>query len=149
LHFEHVSWERIVSGSGISNIYEFLSKTEQYAEPSNITTSIIKSIDRPAAITQAAESGDSTRCNEVLNKFLYNYGAAAGNLTLSALATGGLFIGGGIAPKLANRMINDEFMRGFSNKGRFSELMANVPVKLILESKTALFGAALYSIRAN
>lgn len=145
--FGHVSWERVVSGSGISNIYDFLSHTSQYSEPAYVTSHIIEASDRAAAIAQAAQKGESHRCIEALDVFLHNYGAAAGNLALKALATGGLFIGGGIAPKLAQHINKGGFMRAFSNKGRFSEMMARVPVKLILEPKTALLGAAVYATK--
>jgi glucokinase len=145
--FGHVSWERVVSGFGIANIYDFLSHAGHYSESAHISSNILNASDRAAAITQAAESGESPRCVETLDMFLHNYGAAAGNLALKALATGGLFIGGGIAPKLAQHINKGGFMRAFSNKGRFSEMMANVPVKLILEPKTALLGAAVYATK--
>lgn len=147
--FGHVSWERVVSGYGISNIYDFLSHTGQYSEPAYVTSHILEATDRAAAITQAAQKGESHRCIEALDVFLHNYGAAAGNLALKSLATGGLFIGGGIAPKLAQHINKGGFMRAFNNKGRFSEMMANIPVKLILESKTALLGAAVYATKTT
>ncbi|MDP3004636.1 glucokinase [Methylotenera sp.] len=147
--FGHVSWERVVSGSGIVNIYDFLSHTGQYSEPAYVTSHILEATDRAAAITQAAQKGESHRCIEALDVFLHNYGAAAGNLALKSLATGGLFIGGGIAPKLAQHINKGGFMRAFNYKGRFSELMARVPVKLILEPKTALMGAAVYATKTT
>ncbi len=147
--FGHVSWERVVSGSGISNIYDFLSHTGQYSEPAYVTSHILEATDRAAAITQIAQKGESHRCIEALDVFLHNYGAEAGNLALKSLATGGLFIGGGIAPKLAQHINKGGFMRAFSNKGRFSELMVRVPVKLILEPKTALLGAAVYATKTT
>ncbi|MDD2932809.1 MAG: glucokinase [Methylotenera sp.] len=147
--FGHASWERVVSGAGISNIYDFLSLTSQYSEPAYVTSHILEATDRAAAITQAAQKGESHRCIEALDVFLHNYGAAAGNLALKSLATGGLFIGGGIAPKLAQHINKGGFMRAFNNKGRFSEMMANIPVKLILESKTALLGAAVYATKTT
>lgn len=147
--FGHASWERVVSGSGIVNIYDFLSHTGRYSEPALVSSSIFNSTDRAAAIAQFAQTGESPRCVEALNMFLCNYGAAAGNLALKALATGGLFICGGIAPKLAQNLREGDFMRAFSNKGRFSETMTNIPVKLILEPKTALLGAAVYAAKAT
>lgn len=145
--FGHVSWERVVSGSGISNIYDFFIARGQYSEPAYVTSHILEATDRAAAITQAAQNGESHRCIEVLNVFLHNYGAAAGNLALKSFATGGLYIGGGIAPKLAQHINKGGFMRAFSNKGRFSKMMANIPVMLILEPKTALLGAAAYATK--
>lgn len=123
--------------------------TGQYSEPAYVTSHILEATDRAAAITQAAQKGESHRCIEVLDIFLHNYGAAAGNLALKTLATGGLFIGGGIAPKLAQHVNKGGFMRAFSNKGRFSEMMVRVPVKLILEPKTALLGAAVYVTKTS
>lgn len=147
--FGHVSWERVVSGPGIANIYGFLSQTGQHPEATQVTNRIAEAMDWPAVIVQAALAGESPRCVEALNIFFHNYGSAAGNLALKALATGGLYIGGGIAPKLAQYINKGAFMQAFSNKGRFAEMMGNMPVKLILESKTALFGAAVYAEKKN
>ncbi|PKO47088.1 MAG: glucokinase [Betaproteobacteria bacterium HGW-Betaproteobacteria-22] len=144
--FDHVSWERVVSGYGLINIYAFLLASGHYFEPPTVTESIQAASDHAAAITQAAKSGESPLCIEALDIFIRNYGAAAGNLALKALATGGLYIGGGIAPKLAEHLIKGVFMQAFTHKGRFSEWMKNIPVKIILEPKTALIGAAIYSI---
>lgn len=146
--FGHASWERVVSGSGIVNIYDFLSHTGRYSESTLVSSSIFNSTDPAAAITQFAQTGESPCCVDALDMFLYNYGAAAGNLALKALATGGLYVGGGIVPKLAQNLSKSNFMRAFSNKGRFSEMMTNIPVKLILEPKTALLGAAVYAAQA-
>lgn len=145
--FGHVSWERVVSGSGIVNIYNFLSHTGYFSELTEITARISDADDRAAAITKIAQAGESPLCVKVLDMFLYNYGAAAGNLALKALATGGLYIGGGIAPKLVQNLSKGGFMQAFNKKGRFSELMTNIPVKLILEPKTALLGAAVYTTK--
>ncbi|MDD2832912.1 MAG: glucokinase [Methylotenera sp.] len=144
--FDHVSWERVVSGYGLTNIYAFLLASGHYFEPHAVTENIQAASDHAAAITLAAQSGESPLCIEALDIFIRNYGAAAGNLALKALATGGLYIGGGIAPKLAEHLIKGGFMQAFTHKGRFSELMKSIPVKLILEPKTALIGAAIYSI---
>ncbi len=147
--YGHVSWERVVSGSGINNIYDFFTHSNRSSEPAYVTSHVLEASDRAAAITQAAKEGKSNRCVETVDLFLRNYGAAAGNLAMKSLATGGLYIGGGIAPILAQQIIMGTFMRAFNNKGRFSEMMKNIPVKLILESKTALLGAAVYSVKNN
>ena len=143
--FGHASWERVVSGLGLVNIYDFLSLSAKVAEPTQVTSRIIAAADRAAAIAQAAQLKESQRCARAMDMFLHNYGAAAGNLALKALATGGIYIGGGIAPKLPRDMWGGSFMRAFSNKGRFADMLSNVPVKLILEPKTALLGAAAYA----
>ncbi|OQW70788.1 MAG: glucokinase [Proteobacteria bacterium ST_bin12] len=149
--FGHASWERVVSGSGLANIYEFLYEfmalSENTAEPSQMNAQIMSATDRGAAIFQAAQSEESPLSIQAINIFIENYGAAAGNLALKALSTGGLYIGGGIAPKLTDYFTNGTFMQEFTNKGRFSDMLKNVPVKLILEPKTALLGAAVFAIR--
>jgi glucokinase len=144
--FGHASWERVVSGSGIVNIYEFLSLSESHSESEHIKSKIMSATDCGEEIFKAALSGESPLSKQTIQIFLENYGAAAGNLALKALSTGGLYIGGGIAPKLISHLKSIEFMQAFIDKGRFTEIMKNIPVKLILEPKTALFGAANYAI---
>ena len=143
--FGHASWERVVSGLGLVNIYDFLSQTAKVAEPTQVTSRITAAADRAAAIAQTAQLKESPRCVLAMDIFLHNYGAAAGNLALKALATGGIYIGGGIAPKLPRDIWKGCFMQAFSNKGRFDDMLSNIPVKLILEPKTALLGAAAYA----
>lgn len=143
--FGHASWERVVSGLGLINIYDFLSLTAKVSEPAQITSRIMAAADGAAAIAKAAQLRESPRCAHAMDMFLHNYGAAAGNLALKALATGGIYIGGGIAPKLPRDIWKGSFMRAFSNKGRFADMLSNIPVKLILEPKTALLGAAAYA----
>jgi glucokinase len=145
--FGHASWERVVSGSGIANIYEFLGSSDNTSESSEIKSKIMTATDRGAAIFKAAQSGQSSLSIQAINIFIQNYGAAAGNLALKVLSSGGLYIGGGIAPKLTEYFTNGQFMRAFIDKGRFSEMLKNVPVKLILEPKAALLGAAAFAFR--
>ncbi len=144
--FGHASWERVVSGSGIVNIYEFLSLSESHCESEHIKLKIMSATDCGEEIFKAALSGESHLSKQTIQIFIENYGAAAGNLALKALSTGGLYIGGGIAPKLISHLKSSEFMQAFIDKGRFTEIMKNIPVKLILEPKTALFGAAYYAL---
>jgi glucokinase len=143
--FGHASWERVVSGAGIANIYEFLTLLENPADSSKTKSKIMSAADRAAAIFQAAKSGESSLSVQAINIFIENYGAAAGNLALKALSSGGLYIGGGIAPKMTEHFTNRQFMQAFISKGRFSEMLKNIPVKLILEPKTALLGAAVFA----
>ncbi len=145
--FGHASWERVVSGNGIANIYAFLALSENASEPSQIKSNIMAAVDRGNAIFQAAQSGESPLSVQAIHIFIENYGAAAGNLALKVLSSGGLYIGGGIAPKLTAYFKNDAFMQAFCDKGRFSTLLKNVPVKLILEPKTALLGAAAFAMQ--
>lgn len=145
--FGHASWERVVSGPGIINIYEFLISLENTYETPQTRFKIMNASDQGAAVFQAAQSRESPASVQAINIFIENYGAAAGNLVLKALSTGGLYIGGGIAPKLTEYFTSGEFMHAFINKGRFSEMLKNVPVKLILEPKTALLGAATFAFK--
>jgi len=145
--FGHTSWERVVSGMGIATIYEFLTSIKTSAEPEQIQSKIMSATDIGAEIFKAAQTGESPCSKQAIQIFIENYGAAAGNLALKALSTGGLYIGGGIAPKLITYFTNGAFMQAFSDKGRFSEVMRNIPVKLIIEPKTALLGAASYAMK--
>jgi glucokinase len=96
-------------------------------------------------ITEAAVKGTSSRCEQALELFLTYYGAEAGNLALKMMATGGVYIGGGIAPKILARLEDENFMASFLGKGRMRSLLAAMPVKVILNPKTALLGAAHYA----
>lgn len=142
--FGHVSWERVVSGPGLANLYDFLSLSRYLEEAAAVTERIAAGEDRSAAIAEAALEGESPRANLALDWFVRAYGAEAGNLALKTMATGGVYIGGGIAPKLASRLQAGDFVQAFRAKGRFAGLMSEIPVRLILEPRTALLGAAAY-----
>ncbi len=141
-----VSVERVVSGRGLAAIYDFL-KDSGMDEPDGLAARLDAAADRAAAIAQTGASGEAAICVKALELFLSAYGAAAGNLALMALATGGLYIGGGIAPKLIDALPKSGFMTAFADKGRFSGLLDQVPVRVILEPRTALYGAAAYALR--
>jgi len=143
--FGHVSCERLVSGPGLANIYDYLCFAGHPEEPRPVAERIAGAADRSAAIARAAIDGESPRCGRALEWFISVYGAEAGNLALKALATGGVYIGGGIAPKVAANMTDGQFMRAFRDKGRLSEMLSAVPVMLVLEPKTALRGAAAWA----
>ncbi len=142
----HVSVERVVSGPGLANIYDFL-KARGEEEPDWLAERFEANADRSAVIAQAGLSGETAICVKALDLFLSAYGAAAGNLALLALATGGVYLGGGIAPRLIEAFPASGFMAAFAEKGRFAGLLADVPVHLVLEPKTALFGAANQALR--
>lgn len=131
-----------MSGPGLATLYDFRSLSGYPEEASAITERIAAGEDRSAAIAQAALEGESPRANQALDRFVRTYGTEAGNLALKALATGGVYIGGGIAPKLAARLQAGDFMEAFRAKGRFAVLLCDIPVRLILEPRTALLGAA-------
>jgi len=137
----HVSYERVLSGPGLFNIYSFL-RNRNYAEEPAWLAEQIESGDKTAAVSMAALSNKSELAVKALDIFVAAYGAMAGNLALLMMSIGGLYVGGGIAPKICEKLEDGTFMRAFSDKGRFSSLVASVPVHIILEDKTALFGAA-------
>lgn len=136
----HVSWERVVSGPGLRAIYDFLIESGR-GKPSNQLTARIAAEDPSAAIAEAAlEERDATAA-QALNLFVRLYGAEAGNLALKFMAVGGVYVAGGIAPKILARLRAGPFMEGFLAKGRQSELLKTVAVQVVLEPKAALFGA--------
>ena len=144
---EHVSCERLLSGIGFSNLYDFLLSIDYGpacpAVPSPEHAKEI-GIDRSAVISRLGVNGEDAVCQEVVRLFAELYGAEAGNLALTALATGGVYIGGGIGPKIRPALEAGDFMQAFSAKGRFKNMLDNVPVKLALNPKTPLLGAMYY-----
>ena len=139
-HFEHVSYERVLSGPGLYNIYEFLRDTGRGEEPDWLAEQIAHG-DPSAAISKSALEGTSAICVQALDIFVSMYGAEAGNLALKVVAVGGMYVGGGIAPKILRKLSSTTFMKAFSAKGRVSTLLKDVPVRVITNDKTALFGA--------
>jgi glucokinase len=125
--FGHVSYERVLSGPGLENIYRFLG-----GDPSRDA----------AAISEEAGYDSLSIGAHALELFASIYGARAGNVALAFMATGGVFLGGGIAPKVTGTLANGAFMRAFLDKGRLSGLLREVPVSIILDDRTALYGAA-------
>jgi glucokinase len=143
---EHVSWERLVSGMGFSHLYDFLEQT-RFAPPCPAVPSADNpqpGVDRNAVISRLGIAGEDELCAEAVRQFAELYGAEAGNLALKGLAVGGVYIGGGIAPKIRSVLESGEFMRSFTAKGRFQSLLARMPVKLALNPRTPLLGAMHY-----
>lgn len=139
--YEHVSFERVVSGPGLVNIYMFLRDTGRGEEPPWLAEEL-RQPHPAAAITQAALEGKSPLCAQVLDLFVSIYGSEAGNLALKVMATGGVFLGGGIAPRIFRTCKDTTFMEAFTAKGRMKPLLEAIPVQVILNDKTALLGAA-------
>jgi glucokinase len=139
-----VSWERVVSGLGIKNIYAFLRDVEKINEPGWLHDRMLCE-DPNAVIGQCAEDGSSSLCFETMKMFVGAYGAEAGNIALKVLATGGMYLGGGIAPKILKTLQNGTFMQAFIDKGRLSPLLESIPVRVILDDTCALLGAAAYA----
>ncbi len=143
--FGRVSYERILSGAGLCSIYRFLRDKGKYGkEPAWLSQQMNKN-DPAAAITEAARLKKSALCEATLDLFVSIYGAAAGNLALQVMATGGLFIGGGIAPKIGWKLKDGTFMKAFTTKGRLSPIVARIPVKVIMNDQAALLGAAAHA----
>lgn len=138
--FEHVSYERIVSGPGLANVFDFLRDTKRGTVPSWLAEEMKSGA--PAAISRAAMAGTSPLCVEALDLFISIYAAEAGNLALKLMATGGVFLGGGISPKILPKLQQPAFMEAFVSKGRMQRLMESMPVKVIVNDQTALLGAA-------
>ncbi|HUY27385.1 MAG TPA: glucokinase [Candidatus Binataceae bacterium] len=139
--FGRVSVERVLSGGGLCNIYRFLRDTRRGDEPPWLAAEL-KIGDAAAAITRAALDAKAALCETALEVFVSIYGAEAGNLALRLMASGGIYIGGGIAVKIAARLASPAFMAAFAAKGRMSEIVRRIPVRVILNDSAALFGAA-------
>jgi glucokinase len=139
-----VSFERVVSGIGIKNVYAFLRDDQKLEEPSWLRERMLLE-DPNAVIGQCAEDGTSEICFETLQIFTSAFGAEAGNIALKVLALGGIYLGGGIAPKILKTMKNGEFMHAFLDKGRLSPLLEALPVRIILDDTCALLGAAAFA----
>ena len=144
----HVSYERLVSGPGLYTMYRFLRDTGRGEEPLWLGEEI-RARDPAAAITRAALTGTCPLCVHALDLFVSIYGAEAGNLALKVMATGGVFVGGGIAPKIIAKLRETLFITAFTAKGRLRPLLEAMPVRVILNDKTALLGAARYATGAG
>lgn len=145
--FDHVSYERVLSGPGLFNIYQFLRDTGRYEEPAWLAEQIAAG-DGSAAVSRSGLEGTSEICSQALDMFCSIYGAEAGNLALKIVATGGMFVGGGIAPRIIKKLAGPAFMRAFVSKGRVSALLQSIPVRVITNDKTALLGAGRYAALA-
>jgi len=139
---QHVSWERVVSGMGLLSLHEFLCLHRHAAAPKWLLEQM-RSGDAAASIANAALSERDDICIETLNWFVRLYGAEAGNLALKVMSRGGVYLGGGIAPKILPLLQNGTFIEAFMNKGRMKPLLEAMPVRVILNDRTALYGAAL------
>ena len=136
----HVSYERVLSGPGLHAIYEYLRDTKKN-EPTWLAEKV-KAGNPAAEIAEAGLTGQAEIARQALDLFASIYGAEAGNLALKALSLDGVYIGGGIAPKLIKKLQDGTFMKAFTNKGRYKQLMTNMPVKVVMNQHTALLGAA-------
>ncbi len=142
----HVSWERVLSGMGLRDLYDFVRVHLKAGTPQWLADQIAAG-DKAAAVSAAALADKDEVCVETLRLFVELYGAEAGNLALKLMSCGGLFIGGGIAPKILPLLQDGTFLRAFLDKGRMQVLLAAIPVKVILNDRAALYGPALFAAR--
>lgn len=138
--FGRVSYERVVSGPGLLNIYRFL-KESHYLPEDPAVAAVLQTGDPGAVITGAALAGSCPLCGKTLDLFLSGYGAECGNAALRFLATGGVYLGGGIAPHILSKLREPAFLKAFTDKGRLSPLLATIPLMVILNDRAALLGA--------
>ncbi|MEN6620230.1 MAG: glucokinase [Smithella sp.] len=147
-HFNRVSTERVCSGRGLANIYRYLRDTGCNEEPDWLS-GILSAVDDPVpVIIESALDGDRSclLCQSALNMFVHILGTEAGNMALKIMSSGGVYIGGGIPPRIIEVLKKSSFMEAFCHKGRISELMNRIPVHVIMNPKTALLGAARYAM---
>ena len=139
--FGHVSYERVLSGPGLWNIYKFLRRESHAEEPAWLSAQIAAG-DASAAVSEAAIAGRDPVCVHALTMFCDIYGSEAANLALKVLALGGVYLGGGIAPKILPMLTNGTFVRGFLAKGRLNEILKRIEVRVALNPAAGLIGAA-------
>jgi len=140
--FGRVSYERILSGPGIRNLYDFLRDTRKAEEPAWLKDQIAESHDSPALISQLAMDKKAPICEQALNVFVEVYGAETGNCALKFMSLCGIYIGGSIAAKIVSKMQEPMFMEAFLDKGRMRDLLQYMPVKIVLNDDSGILGAA-------
>ena len=139
--YGHVSMERLLSGPGLVNIYSWLKDSGQYREPKWLNI-VMKEGDPARLISEQAMNNKQPLCTATLNVFVSIFGSVAGNPALTGAATGGVYLGGGIPPKILSKLKEDIFMNAFTNKGRFKDFMKKISVRVILNDRATLLGSA-------
>jgi glucokinase len=142
---QHVSYERILSGPGIKNIYDFLRETSKEQEPTWLRDELAVAPDAPALISELALSKKAAICDRTMSIFISVFGSEAGNCALKFMCTGGIFVAG-IAGKVVPKMKEGEFMESFLSKGRMKTLLQEIPVKIVLNDDSGLIGAARFTL---
>jgi len=143
--FDHISCERVVSGPGLVRIYSYLRERDPSLAAGR--ADLLRAIDPAAAISELALSGADALAVQTLDLFVSIYGAQAGNLALAAGATGGVYVAGGVAPKIIHKLTDGTFIRYFLNKGRMAPLLAAVPVRVVMNPNVGLMGAVVAASR--
>ncbi len=144
--YGRISYERLLSGPGIKNIYDFLRDAHKADEPQWLKDQIGAAPDPPAVISQLAQEGKAAICDQTLSIFVSIYGAETGNCALNFLSTGGIFIGGSVAAKIVPKMKDPIFMESFLDKGRMESLLKEIPVTIVLNDDSGIIGAARYTL---
>jgi glucokinase len=144
--YGRISCERILSGPGIKNIYDFLRDTHKAEEPEWLQKQMAAAPDAPALISQTALEDKAAICDQTLSIFVSIFGAETGNCALKFMSTGGIFLGGSIAAKNVPKMKQPGFMQAFLDKGRMEELLKDMPVKIVLNDDCGIIGAARYTL---
>jgi glucokinase len=146
--YTHVGIERIISGQGLADIYDWLKTSRMYNEPSWLGK-MLQLSDPAKVISGAALSSSDQVCEDALGIFISILGTISGNFALTGMTTGGLYLGGGIPPKILPMLKKKIFMKSFTNKGRFKDLLEKIPVRVILNQKTALLGSAYFGLKKH
>src|ERR1700731_1730001 len=144
--YGRISCERILSGPGIKNIYDFLRDAHKAEEPEWLRSQLSAAPDPPALISQMALEGKAAICNQALSIFVSVFGAQAGNCALNFMSTGGIFIGGVIAAKIVPQMKDPVFLASFLDKGRMGAILKDMPVKIVINDDCGIIGAARYTL---
>lgn len=142
----HVSYERICSGMGLPLIYQYLKENRYAPELAKVAKALRKADDQTPVIVENAMSGECELCMATLDTFVSILGAEAGNLALKVMAIGGIYLGGGIPPRILSKLKDGTFLAAFVHKGRFADMLAQIPVYVIMNPRTALLGAAAYGL---
>src|SRR6266853_3775339 len=144
--YGRISCERILSGPGIKNIYDFLRDEHKAEEPEWLRAQVGAAPDAPALISKTALEGKAAICDQTLSIFVSVFGAETGNCALNFMSTGGIFIGGSIAAKIVPKMKDPLFLESFLDKGRMGTILKDMPVKIIVNDDSGMIGAARYTL---
>ena len=144
----HVSFERVCSGGFLPNIYDFLKEQGSYLEPPWLQDELAAALDRTPVIVQSALAHKADICEATLDIFIRALGTVSGNMAVTLLATGGIYLGGGIPPRILERLQRPDFLSAIADKGRFSDFCSSLPVHVIQDPKVALRGAAWFGMEA-
>ncbi len=145
--YGHVSYERILSGPGLANLLAYVEEAG-IARPGGMVRDEVGREEPAAVITRHALAGDDPACRSVLDLFVSIYGAEAGNLALKLLATGGVYVAGGIAPRILSKLADGAFIRAFRDKGRHAAILERIPVRVVRNPRVGLWGAAAIALRS-